>query len=367
MKTYQLLLFIPLFFINCSTNKYTVHTKELKLINKHSNIYYNKNTHILVDILYGTDRKKSNTNTINNKYTGKRGNLLYGVAQVSIPLNHKNGEMERPGIFEVEKIGKHVMLYSISDLNKESFSTILKSKIKNIKEKDILIFIHGFNVTFDSAIRRTAQLSYDLNFKGIPITYSWPSSGKIQDYMKDETSVQYTTPHLVEFLSNIIDNKSPNVNIHIIAHSMGTRSLTNALKELSFKYYGKKIFKNIILAAPDIDKDVFEVNLFPYIIKTTELMTLYASSDDSALKLSEKLHSGQRIGQGGDNIFVFNKLNTIDATGIDTSLIGHSYFAEKKLLMGDMKDIIYKSLPPEKRKSLIMKIKEKYYYWKFKY
>lgn len=371
MKLFIFLFTITFLFIGCSVpmNKplnielegSSFHSKEIL---KHNKIYYDKNTHTLVDVLYGTDRKK---NLKTNSYSSGRGELKYGVVQVSIPKTHIKGEMERPGYFSNEILGKHIMIYDIEDLNKNNFVSILNSKLEVVKEKDILIFIHGFNVDFNEAVRRTGQLSYDLKFKGVPISYSWPSAGEIEEYMKDEVSVQYTTPHLVEFLSNIIDNKEKGSNIHILGHSMGTRALSNALKEISYKYYGKKIFKNIMLAAPDIDKDVFKVNLLPYIIKTTEKITLYASSDDSALKISEGLHSGERVGQGGKEIFVFNGLSSIDATGIDTSLLGHSYFAEKDLLIGDIKDIIYKSLPPSKRKSLNKKIKNKINYWKFKY
>ncbi len=334
----------------------------------HGQVFYEKDNHTIVDILYGTDRKIDPKEDWEDYYTGERDKLQFGVAQVSIPKKHKFGEMERPNkylFWQKEKIGEHVVVVKLEDIDKKEFSKFLGTKLKNVEEKDILIFIHGFNVTFSSAIRRTAQLSYDLNFKGVPMTYSWPSAGEKSKYMKDESSVQYTTPHLVAFLKEVIDNKGE-ANIHIIGHSMGTRALTNALKEISFTYPDKHVFKNIILAAPDIDKDVFEVNLFPYMRKTADQITLYASSDDAALKASKALHSGSRIGQGGDGIFVFKGLVTVDATGIDTSFLGHSYFAEKELLVGDLKEVIIKSLPPAKRNFLMEKIKFKLEYWKFK-
>ncbi len=336
---------------------------------KHNQVYYEKENHTIVDILYGTDRKINPENSDwEDYYTEGRDKLQLGVAQVSIPKKHKFGEMERPNrllFWQKEKIGEHVVVVKLKDINKKDFTKLLSNKLKNVTEKDILIFIHGFNVTFASAIRRTAQISYDLQFKGVPMTYSWPSQGDVNSYMKDESSIQYTVPQLLIFLQTIIENRE-DANIHIIGHSMGTRALTNALKEISYIYPNKPVFKNIILAAPDIDKDVF-IGLLPFITKTTEQITLYASSDDTALKLSQTLHSGGRIGQGGDDIFVIENLDTIDATGVDTSLLGHSYFAEKEVLLNDLKDVIEKSLPPTKRKSLIEKIKSQLAYWKFKF
>ena len=341
-----------------------------KLEEKHTQIFYEKGNHTIVDILYATDRKKNTKKTDwENYYTGERGKLQYGITEVSIPKTHRLGKMERPKDWwiwqEKEKLGKHVMIIKLDSINEKTFLNFLKSKLTHVEKKDILIFIHGFNVTFAESIRRTAQISYDLKFKGVPMAYSWPSQGDVDSYMRDESSIQYTVPHLLTFLQTIIENRK-DANIHIIGHSMGTRALTYALKEISYIYPNKHVFKNIILAAPDIDKDVF-LGLLTFIEKTTDQITLYASSDDSALKLSNTLHSGERIGQGGDDIFVSKGLVTIDATGIDTSLLGHSYFAEKEILVTDLKDVIEKSLPPTKRKSLIEKIKAKLAYWKFRF
>ncbi len=333
---------------------------------KHSQIFYEKDKHTIVDILYGTDRKRDpKKSDWEHYYTGERGKLKYGIAQVSIPKTHQLGEMERPSWPWREAIGKHVMITKMENIEAKEFLEFLKRKLTPLEKKDILIFIHGFNVTFASAIRRTAQISYDLKFEGVPMAYSWPSRGEVNEYMRDESSVQYTVPHLVTFLKKVIDNRG-DANIHIIGHSMGTRALTNALKEISYIYSGKQVFKNIILAAPDIDRDVFQVSLLPYITKTTDKITLYASSDDSALKLSSTLHSGERIGQGGLDVFVYEGLDTIDASGVDTSLLGHSYFAEKEILMADFREVITKSLPPTKRESLIEKLKARIAYWKFK-
>lgn len=343
-------------------------------VSSHSNTFTKKDNYTIIDILYGTDRKVNKEEKkyfYEEYYSAHRGKLKYGVAQVTIPIKHKYGKMERPNsnilFFEEEDENEHIIVKKLDELSQEKFMTILKTKLQNVSSKDIMVFIHGFNNTFGDALRRTAQLTYDLKFKGIPVTYSWPSEGDgISTYMQDESSVQYTTPHLVTFLSSLIENKSDDAKIHILGHSMGTRALTNAIKEISYIYRGQKVFSNIILAAPDIDRDVFEVSLLPYIKKTADMLTLYASSDDSALKASKTLHGGTRLGLSED-IFVFDGLNTIDATGIDTSSLGHSYFVEKKIIIEDLKEMIYRVLPPQKRvKTLEQRYKDKFIYWKVK-
>jgi len=346
---------------SCATGGIKPTSKDLEA---HDRTFYTQRSHTIVDVLYGTDRHIEVKQSLEERYTGKRSKLKFGVAQVSVPKTHKFGEMERPGILDGdERIGRDIVITKLDAIKLQKFSELLTLKLGNVHQDDILIFIHGFNVSFASAVRRTAQLAYDLEFQGVPLTYSWSSQGIMSDYMKDEASVQYTVPKLVSFLQHVIKNKA-NANIHILAHSMGTRALTNALKDISFMYKSPQ-FKNIILAAPDIDAEVFESNLYPYVRKTTEKITLYASSEDSALEVSNTLHGGKRLGEGGQNISVFEDMVTIDATGIDTSMLGHSYFAEKEILVNDLRLVVQKSLPPSKRVNLIEKLKSKLLYWEF--
>jgi len=285
-----------------------------KTLNEHDKIFYKQKNHTIVDVLYGTDRALNPKAILEERYTGKRDKLKFGVAQVSIPHSHVFGEVERPYPFVDEKIGEDVVVTKLDAINQDRFRELLKLKLGKVAEDDILIFIHGYNVTFADAIRQTAQLSYDLRFKGVPLTYSWTSQGGLSQYPKDEASVMYTVPKLVAFLEEVIKNKG-NAKIHILAHSMGTRALANALKDISY-IYDTPQFKNVILAAPDIDSEVFQSNLYPKIIKTTEKITIYTSSKDTALQVSHSVHDGKRLGEGGENISVFKNIVTIDASGL---------------------------------------------------
>lgn len=336
------------------------------LLDRHKKTFYQQEDHTVVDILYGTDRGYNKEETLNSRYTTQRSQLSFGVAQVSVPKSHVFGKIERP-MFRLkreEKVGKDILLYSLNPLEKKAFSSLLNEKLHHIKREDILIFIHGFNVSFAGALRRTAQLVYDLKFQGVALTYSWSSQGSPNKYLRDEVSAQYTIPKLVQFLQEIIKNRGKS-KIHILAHSMGTLALSNALRDISFLYDTPQ-FENIIYAAPDIDVEVFESNFYPYIRKTTKKITVYASSNDKALTASRILHDDKRLGEGGEYISVFEDLITIDVTGIDTSMIGHSYFANKKILLRDLRSVVKESLPPMKRSHLVSRYKNHLQYWEFK-
>ena len=129
----------------------------------------------------------------------------------------------------------------------------------------------------------------------------------------------------------------------------------------------KAKIKEIILAAPDIDADVFKNDIAPQMVQSTKKpITLYVNSDDLALKASKLLHGNARAGDAGEKLVVIDGVETIDATGIDTSLLGHSYFADTNSIIADIFDIIKSGKRAVNRKHLFLtKLKDKIY-WKVK-
>ncbi len=106
--------------------------------------------------------------------------LNLGTSLVGLPPKHLKGQIERPSVFRLEfeeREDRHVMIQRIDALDPDAFYSQLDARVGEDDERSAFIFIHGYNVTFDDALRRTAQLSFDLEFPGAPILYSWPSHG----------------------------------------------------------------------------------------------------------------------------------------------------------------------------------------------
>jgi hypothetical protein len=199
------------------------------------------------------------------------GGLRYGVCQVSIPWDHTIGKLESPVFLKLEYVEdptKHVVLRGVTEQSSDAFYRNLRQTIQRAGKqvKQALVFVHGFNVSFEGAARRTAQLRYDLKFKGAPIFYSWPSQHAILDYAVDETNVEWTVPHLEQFLHEIAANSGAE-KIYLIAHSMGNRCLTNALRRLKMPTSPSRVFREVILTAPDIDADTFKNDIAPAILQ----------------------------------------------------------------------------------------------------
>jgi esterase/lipase superfamily enzyme len=321
----------------------------------------------VVRVFYATDRRATGDVAPGKIYGGDRQldeGLHLGTLDVSIPHDHRMGHIERPTIWKLEfrEIpGKDVSLLSVVPKSEREFYSELATQVQSSANKDAFVFIHGFDNTFEQAAWRTAQMSYDLQFKGAAIMYSWPSKGKLTEYTADEATIDWATPHLEKFLETVAV-ESHATTVHLIAHSMGNRALTRALTSMAAKHIGgPPMFQHVFLAAPDIDVGVFRqiAATFPSIAHD---VTLYASSRDEAIAASEKLHQFDRVGDS-THICVMPKIDTIDATAVDTGLIGHAYYGDKRSILADMFTVMQTGSPPGQRFGMHSAMLQQMTYW----
>ncbi|MFY0713469.1 alpha/beta hydrolase [Seonamhaeicola sp. NFXS20] len=330
-----------------------------------------KTEYVKLPVYFATDRNKVNTNNLNEAFGPKRSNLKYGICEISIPLNHDLGNIESPSIWRFEfseDPSKHIMIQGINMLEKDKFFKSLSKGIKKSKSKSTFLFVHGYNTSFSEAAKRTAQISHDLLFDGKPVFYSWPSQASMFKYPKDESNIEWARHNIKNFLEDYI-TKSEAEDIYLVAHSMGNRGLTRAIVDLiTEKPHLRKHIKEIILAAPDIDADVFKNDIAPKMAsKIQKPITLYVSSDDLALKASKALHGNPRAGDAGEGLVIVNGIETIDASGVDTSFLSHSYFADTNTIISDIFDIIKSGKRALNRERLkLMKLSNKIY-WRVKH
>jgi esterase/lipase superfamily enzyme len=325
----------------------------------------------IVRIFYATDRERSPLVTpVGVEYSGARNadnELSYGLCLVSIPRDHRIGSLESPSFWSFDfrpSAGKYVTLTRVTRVDEPEFFKVVSSKVQSSDSHRVLIFVHGFNTSFADGARRTAQLAYDLGFDGAPILYSWPSQGSVDSYPADEESIQWTAVHLQGFLENIARNTGASA-IQLVAHSMGNRALVNALGRLQMGAASSSQFKEVILAAPDIDTGVFS-QLTGALRSHAERITIYASSRDAALMVSHKFHSFPRVGESGANLMLFPGIDTVDATDVDTGLLGHSYFGDERSVLHDLFDLIRYDLGPEHRFGLVKREAAGNSYWAFR-
>lgn len=312
-----------------------------------------------VGIFYATDRNKTGKDNP-AVYFGKDPNrqlldspLQYGKALVSIPCNHTLGVVEGRKLWELHKAPnpqKHVMITNLKEFKETDFFKQLDQDAAVAPETQALLFIHGFNVNFNDAVRRTAQIAFDLQFPGVAMAYSWPADGYLVPnqvaYQGDFKDAQWSAPHLADLLMKL-QNDTEIEKVHIIAHSMGTELLSRALIEAKGDGFNLKL-NNIVLAAPDISADTFVNDIMPRIQPTTDRLTLYTSSGDKALLASARLNNTPRLGLSQMAMVVAQKIETIDCSEIDTSLIGHGYYGSHKKVVEDLHYLLSGQGPEER-------------------
>ena len=326
----------------------------------------------VVPVFYGTDRAVE-PDPARLQFGSERGHQLQlGRALISVPLSHKVPHIERPTVYEIpyfkykiyeekEDPNKHFTLQEIKSLSEEQMLALVKEQLaKSSTFKDhAFVFVHGFNTSFDCALFRTAQIAYDLGFDGVPFVYSWPSGGKVASYTYDRGSVEQAEPRLAEFLTMVIQ-KSGAKSISLIAHSMGNELLLRVLERLRPKIPEGVVISQVILAAPDVDRDKFNI-IAREITNFAKGVTLYAASNDRALGYSARFWGGvPRAGDiPKDGPLIIPGVDTIDVTAVSTDALGlnHSGYAENPALLDDVKALVEFGIrPPDKRVKSILTV-----------
>ena len=279
------------------------------------------------------------------------------------------GTLERPSLFRLEfreNPEKHITLLAVEALDGASWRDALADFSASRSSRRGMVFVHGFNVSFDDAALRAGQITYDLGFDGVPFLYSWPSLGSLSSYTIDESNVEWTAANLRNFLRQAYGAGRLD-ELVVIAHSMGSRALSRVVAEIvsDSRLSSRMKISHLILAAPDIDAEVFVRDLLPKMGGPLKV-TIYTSSKDKALDASRQLHGYDRLGYIQGAVRAARVADVIDASEVDTSLLGHSYYGDHRSVIADMFGLISLAQPIEKRFGLKRRYHGDVRYWEFK-
>ncbi|MCA9083900.1 MAG: alpha/beta fold hydrolase [Planctomycetaceae bacterium] len=288
--------------------------------------------------------------------------VRYGHCDISIPPTHEVGEVERP-LLGAEDERVHVVLTQTEVQEDRAFFDDVRALLADVQtDGECFVFVHGYNVDFDSAARRTAQIHYDLKFRGVPLFFSWPSRASFRHYFSDRNEILVSRQAIREFLQDVAQRAGAK-KVHVIAHSMGADAVCQAIAELDGE---GRVFEQVILAAPDIDADVFEHQLLPKMKPRARRTTLYCSSNDWALYASYHFNDSRRAGDSRDeHLITSDGLDTVDASHMDTELLGHSYYGSCLPLIRDVGKILASNLSPPERDLEPRQIDRPVPYWTF--
>lgn len=298
----------------------------------------------VVEFLFATTRGQTGT-ADHVEFSGERSRaLVLGAARVRVPEDHHLGRIELPGNWLLNIVyeskpdqKKHFIIQSVRVLSQSDWDGILSAK----KADEALIFVHGYNTSFDDSLYRMAQIVWDLQYQGVAVLYSWASRGSALSYAYDRESALIDSANFVQLLK-MLESEHGISRVHVLAHSMGNLVVMEGLKEQINRKTPVHV-SELMLAAPDVDGDYFTLNA-PKVRQVTAGMTLYASSADKALILSRKVAGG--IPRAGDvptgGPIILPQMESIDVTAVGSDILGldHDTFAGTRSVMTDIHELL---------------------------
>ncbi len=295
-------------------------------------------------VRFATNRLPVDVSDLKKGFTDKLDVLTYGTCTVNIPVTtHKKGEMKTPGWF-----GSNPKTdFSIEMILPKDEAPFYSE----MKDNDKLLYVHGYRNKFNDAILTAAQLQHDIEFGGKVVAFSWPSSGTATGYWEDEKKAEKSVEALATVIEKLIRESEGGSSVNLVAHSMGNRITLYALSKLiteSRLQPDQKVIGHLVLAAPDVDINVF-MSLIGRVSKIVQKVTFYYSTKDTALWLSSKEHPMNRA--GSHPTFV-EGMDTISVDNVNSAFAsyGHGYFTTSDRVLLDLKLDVVRGLSVSSRR-----------------
>lgn len=256
----------------------------------------------------------------------------FGQVDVAIPPSHEPGTLE-VNAYRVDPHRYFTIAAETRYSGPAKFRAELAARLHKLPpdKREVVLFVHGFNVNFTEGAFRLAQLVEDFNITGVPLYFSWSSAANVLGYERDRDSALFARDALEK---TIFDAKAAGAtSIILIAHSMGSFLAMEVLRDLAIRNpdLPRRMIRAVVLISPDIDVSVFKSQAFR-IGKMPNPFIIFVSNKDRALQLSAFL-SGERnqlgnignVGQVSDlpitvvNVTKFSKSADLNHFTIGTS------------------------------------------------
>ncbi len=228
-----------------------------------------------------------------------------------------------------------------------------------LRRCDALVYVHGFNVSWEEAVGSALALQVMLNRDGIGdpkqqaavVLFTWPSDGlalPFVSYKSDRTEAKASGYAFARGLLKVRDHlatladraggRACPQDLHLLCHSMGNYVLQNALERIRAFTAGTampRLFENVFLCAPDVDSDVLELGKpMGDLHELARSVTVYHNRNDTALHVSDYT-KGNPARLGGDGAsragLLPDKVQQLDCSGIVSGLVQHSYYLDGRV------------------------------------
>jgi len=275
---------------------------------------------VIVSLPFVTNRKLDSVADFGDYYGDGRGELSAGYCRVGFEENDRSGEILRVDRASVESV------------------------VPGAADDSFVIYIHGYGEPFAKNCRRAALLQHRLGLEGRMLLFSWPSSTYLT-YAQDAVDLEASHDDLNELIS-LVAASVGRENLILMAHSMGSRGVVDALK---LRDDGPPRFNRIVFVAPDIRRDVFRENVHVLQEKVSEI-TVYMSDNDLAMLVSTVANASGRLGAASEFPIDVQHISVVDVTPTGTAgITGHLYHILNPAVIEDLQVMFGVKSPDSQR------------------
>jgi esterase/lipase superfamily enzyme len=315
-----------------------------------------------VPVFYLTNRKYHANKPVVDSYNGERGDVHFGRCEVEftpIPfINHVAPKIP----FYIQSETRAISL--TEQTNPPAFWEQFRDVAGSTSTGSVVLFVHGYNYGFERTCHMAAEMQRYLQDKATILVFSWPSNGLPSDYVSDQADIEWSVPLLADTIGQL-GKLIGRENVRVVAHSLGSRGVIQALQRLGAGQGERPLIEDLVLLAPDFDSQTF-VDLMPDLRPLASAITLYASVNDTPLKLSRQLSGYPRLGEAGEFLTVVEGVETIDVSSVGRyQVTGHEYFYFHPRVTADLVTLLGNGIRAWGRTDLQQRDRNGLSYWEF--
>ncbi|MGI9537259.1 MAG: alpha/beta hydrolase [Desulfocapsaceae bacterium] len=292
--------------------------------------------------------KNKNSSTLEKYFDGTRDISRFGTCEVSFsPIKSLQSIAEATPFYIPDQRTK------LTALQELSFNQFFKdlSVFARSDDGNIVVYIHGYNISFWKSCRRSAMFQKALELQERLLLFSWPADGNALKYTWDESDLHWSVAYIARLLEELIARRGEG-GVDVVAHSLGARGAFLALSQMADRQPDRLLINEMILIAPDIDTDIFEQKISA-LRRAAKRISVYVSENDRALKFAQEVHGYPRLGQAGKNLRVMKGIEMIDISQMSAQRIsGHLYHLFNPQVAADIKRLLHTGEHPDQRPSL---------------
>ncbi|MCD4484643.1 alpha/beta hydrolase [Chromobacterium vaccinii] len=176
---------------------------------------------------------------------------------------------------------------------------------------DVLFVVHGYNMDAANVMDRHRRLRGDLEhwgFKGVLVSFDWPSGNKVLAYLPDRCNAKQSAFRLVsDGIGYLSAQQSQDcvINVHVLGHSTGALVIREAFDDADDNHFQNMawLVSQVVFAAGDVSaasmsrSDGGAESVYRHCVQLTN----YFNHHDMALDLSNVKRVGlaPRVGREG--------------------------------------------------------------------